>query len=241
MALPKTTHPTYKIELPSSKRSVPFRPVLARDRKILMAAAESEDPADVNEAVRQVVQNCSVASDFDVDGLTFFDLEWVFVQLWGLSVEADVEMRYRDAEDGKTRDFKVSLTSDVTVEPAPAAGGPPAIETDSGVSLKFRYPGVAEYVSREAPAEGEDQLDFLARRCLVTVTDSEGRAHDVSGSTTDEVRSLLGDLDSKAFDAVRKLFAEDLPRPRRVIEYVNESGTARRIELSKLEDFFTLR
>ena len=43
MALPKVGYPTYELELPSTGKTVKYRPFLVKEEKVLLLALESED------------------------------------------------------------------------------------------------------------------------------------------------------------------------------------------------------
>ena len=42
MPLPKISTPTYELEIPSSKKTIKYRPFLVKEEKILIIAMESE-------------------------------------------------------------------------------------------------------------------------------------------------------------------------------------------------------
>ena len=43
MPLPKIATPTYELELPSTQKTVRYRPFLVKEEKVLLIALESED------------------------------------------------------------------------------------------------------------------------------------------------------------------------------------------------------
>ena len=59
MALPKLTTPTYELEIPSTDEKIKFRPFLVKEEKILMMAMESKSSADITQAVKDIVQECT--------------------------------------------------------------------------------------------------------------------------------------------------------------------------------------
>jgi hypothetical protein len=75
MAFPKIDHPLYDIEIPSSKKKYKFRPMLVKEEKITLTAKESKEYTDIFQAIRQIVNNCSVDDKFDVDKIELTDLE----------------------------------------------------------------------------------------------------------------------------------------------------------------------
>src|SRR6185369_15821583 len=86
MPLPILKHPVHKATLPSSGKTVQFRPMVGLEEKILLTARESDDTRDALAAVRQVVNNCVLDVNVSVDDMTTFDLEWLFLQIRSASI-----------------------------------------------------------------------------------------------------------------------------------------------------------
>ena len=86
MTLPKIHHPTFKINVPSTKKQLLFRPFLVREEKILLMAKAGEDSTDILSAVKQVVNNCCEEKNFNINKLTIFDIEYIFLQIRAKSV-----------------------------------------------------------------------------------------------------------------------------------------------------------
>ena len=57
MALPKLGYPTYELELPSTGKSVKYRPFLVKEEKVLLLALESEDDKQITAAVKDLIKN----------------------------------------------------------------------------------------------------------------------------------------------------------------------------------------
>src|SRR4051812_20105698 len=104
MSLPKIQHPTFNAEIPSTKKSVRFRPFTAREEKVLLIAKQSEDETDIMGAIKQVVNNCVISDAFDVDKLTIFDLESLFIKIRIMSVSNLAPVSYKDHGDEKVYD-----------------------------------------------------------------------------------------------------------------------------------------
>ena len=52
MALPKLGYPTYELELPSTGKTIKYRPFLVKEEKVLLMALESKDEKQVVSAVK---------------------------------------------------------------------------------------------------------------------------------------------------------------------------------------------
>ena len=69
MALPKIDLPVYEITLPLSKKQIRFRPFLVKEQKNLMMAMEADDKETIERNIRQVLTNCTVTDNINIDKL----------------------------------------------------------------------------------------------------------------------------------------------------------------------------
>ena len=58
MPLPKIATPTYELTLPSTGKSVSYRPFLVKEEKLLVIALESEDNKQITTAIKAVLKAC---------------------------------------------------------------------------------------------------------------------------------------------------------------------------------------
>ena len=87
MALPKLNVPKYTLKLPSdARRTVNFRPFLVKEEKLLLIATETGEQADIVKAIKDIISACTDITD--VDSLSTFDIEYVFLQIRTKSVGA---------------------------------------------------------------------------------------------------------------------------------------------------------
>lgn len=237
LSLPKIVHAIFTAEIPSTKKPVRFRPFTAREEKVLLIAKQSEDETDIMGAIKQVVNNCVVSDGFDVDKLTIFDLEYLFIAIRIKSVSNIAPVSYRDGADQKVYDFEVDLEKVKVIWPTDKA---PTISLGEGMSMTLRWPNADLYTDVQLlHSEGPEVLERLVAKCIAKIYAGE-ETYDPDMYSTEEVIAFVNDIDAKAFEHVRKFF-EDMPRLQYVIEYKNSKGDDRKIELSALTDFFQFR
>ena len=58
MPLPKIATPTYELELPSTGKTISYRPFLVKEEKLLVLALESEDTKQITTAIKAVLKSC---------------------------------------------------------------------------------------------------------------------------------------------------------------------------------------
>ena len=233
--LPKIAHPTFKIEIPSIKKRISFRPFLVKEEKVLLMAKTSEDQTDILTAVKNVVSACCM-EDINIDSLAIFDLEYIFLKIRANSVSNKVNLVFQDTEDHKEYKFEVDLNSVNVVFPPNLSN---KIVISDEIGLLMKYPPASLYDDKVFLNLQEDALFELIVRCVDKIYIGDV-IHDASSYTPEEISAWLDDLDSKTFEKIQ-LFLNDIPRMQHILEYKNSLGHDRKIELNTLIDFFTLR
>jgi len=235
MSLPKITYPQITLAIPSTKKKVRFRPFLVKEEKILLMAKLSDEESDILLAIKQVVNNCAL-DDFDVNAISLFDLEYIFIQLRAASVNDTVQVSYKDNEDQKIYDFEVKL-KEIKVDFPEKVDNKIKITDTSGLLMK--YPNSSLYEDKEFLESGDDSFFQLILRCIDKVYD-ENEVYEASGYSKQELEEYIENLDIKTFEKIQN-FMINQPKLSYVIKYKNSLGNDREIELTTLSDFFTLR
>lgn len=84
----------YDVTLPSSGKTIKIRPFLVKEEKLLLMAVESKDNENIIKTTKQVINNCIVAGDVDVEKMPFFDVDYLFIALRAKSIGEKIEMSY---------------------------------------------------------------------------------------------------------------------------------------------------
>lgn len=236
MSLPKINHPTFTIDIPSTGKKLRMRPFLVREEKILLLAQTSDDPTDVSDAIKQVINNCAM-DDIDVEAFTTFDLEYVFLKLRAKSVGNIIDMKYTDPIDNNVYDVQINL-DDVKLLRDPEHTTKITITKDTGIIL--RYPK-AEMADTLKNAQNElDLLFAVIKYCIESVYDAD-HVYQMSNYSEEDVEEFVNDMSVETFQKIQKFF-ETLPRLHYEVKYnLKETGEERVIVLKTLSDFFTLR
>lgn len=232
--LPKIEYPTYTIKVPSTGKAAKFRPFLVKEEKLLLMAKESQSSSDILSAVKQVVNNCSLEKSIDVNKITIFDLEYIFLKLRAYSVDNITKVAYVDDEDKKTYNFSIDLNT-VEVEFPEKINN--TIKINDNLIIKMRYPMASLYDDEDFLSLKTDQFFELIARCVECIAEGD-EVHDKF--TLEEIKEFLDKLDTKTFEAIQK-FLLTVPTLKHVLEYKNSNGKDRKITLRSLNDFFSLR
>ena len=178
MALPKMSVPRYTVELPSTGEKLNMRPYLVKEEKVLMIALESNDPVQISEAVRSIIQSCYELES--LDNLTVFDVEMLFLNLRARSVGEliTVGMRHPTADEkdgcnGTTQveincnDIKLHINKDHK----------DLVKLDDKISVQLRYPDI-DRMTRPAEESQMDSIFQITKACIAGIYDKE-EYHDI--------------------------------------------------------------
>lgn len=85
MPLPTLESPKYVLTVPSTEKSIEYRPFLVKEEKILLLAQESNDSSEMMSAIKDIISACTFGN-VNPKELTSFDLEYIFLKLRAKSV-----------------------------------------------------------------------------------------------------------------------------------------------------------
>ena len=197
----------------------------------------SEDPTDILQAIKQVVNNCSLDTNFNVDKLPLFALEYVFIKLRGASIGEEIKVSYKDFADEKIYDFTIDLKS-ITIKFPEKINEKIEVTKTSGLVMK--YPEAEIYDDKLfLKSEGEESFYRLVVRCIDQIYDGDN-VYQGKDFNEDDILEFIELMDIKSFEKVRE-FMTNLPSLYYKIDYKNSLGENKVIELKTLSDFFTLR
>ena len=94
MTLPTIDVPIYDITLPSNGKTVKIRPFLVKEEKLLLMAIESKDNENIIKTTKQVISNCIISGDIDLEKMPFFDVDYLFIALRAKSIGEKIETSY---------------------------------------------------------------------------------------------------------------------------------------------------
>lgn len=238
MPLPKISTPTYELEIPSSKKTIKYRPFLVKEEKILIIAMESEDPKQIAEALKTVIGNCILTRGIKVDNLSIFDIEYLFLNIRGKSVGEDVDILLTCPDDGTTQ-VPVSINLDeikVTVKPEHTTD----IKLDDSLVLRMKYPSMSEFVKNNFSNEGGMSVDdtfTMISSCIEQIYNEE-ESWAAADSTKKELTEFLEQLTSQQFKEVEKFF-ETMPKLSHTVKIKNPNTEVEsEVVLEGLSSFF---
>lgn len=235
MSLPRISHPTFSLTLPSTNKEVIYRPFLVKEEKILLIAQQSQDPVETIRAIKSVIQNCIVSTDVDINDFATFDLEYFFIKLRSKSVNNIVTLSFKDNDDNKVYDFEIDLE---TVELNFPEKHSNTIKVNDQISIYLRYPRIEVM---ELVKEIDNPTDFiflLLKNCLHQIN-YKGKILNTSEYSHEELDQFINELDLNTYQKIQDFF-DSIPKLEHVLTYTNSNNKEVKIVLNTLNDFFTL-
>jgi hypothetical protein len=238
MSLPKIATPSYSLEIPSLKKEIKYRPFLVKEEKILIIAMESEDPKQIAEAVKTVINNCILTRGIKVEQLATFDIEYLFLNIRGKSVGEAVDVLITCPDDEKTQ-VPVSINLD-DIEINIDENHSRDINLDDNLTLRMKYPSMKEFVKTNFGNDfniSVDETFDLIISCIEQVY-SEEESWSAVDCTKKELSEFIEQLTSTQFKQIEKFF-ETMPKLSHTIKVKNPNTEVEsEVLLEGLSSFF---
>ena len=243
MPLPKINTPTYDLTLPSTGKKIKYRPFLVREEKILIMALETEDIAQITNAVIEILDECILTKGISVTKLATFDIEYLFLNVRSKSVGETVEVNVTCPDDEKTSvQMEINIDS---IKVQKVRGHKNIIKLDDQYSMKLKYPSMTEFIESnfESGNDGGEGSDIdkslsMITSCIEMIYDNE-ESWDASDSSQQELEEFIEQLNSKQFKAIEKFF-ETMPKLSHKVKVTNpKTGVESQVVLEGLASFFT--
>ena len=238
MPLPKISTPTYELELPSSGKTIKFRPFLVREEKLLVLALESDDPKEITNAVKAVLKDCIQTRGVKVETLPTFDIEYLFLNIRGKSVGEELEVNIICPDDEETQvtvninleDIEVQKLEDHTNQ----------IKIDSSLMMEMKYPSLDQFIKNNFDFNDKSAMDQsfdLISSCIDKVY-SEDEVWAAADCTKKEMTEFLESMNSGQFKSIEKFF-ETMPKLSHKIKVMNPNTKVEsEVVLEGLASFF---
>lgn len=239
MALPKLSHPTFPLTIPSTKQKITYRPFTVKEEKLILIAQTEESIESKIDAIRKLIANC-VTEDINMDSLAIFDIEYIFINLRAKSVDNILKLVVTDDEDNKKYEVEVDLNL-VEVD----FKDNKTIQLNEQVGVVMRYPSflMAQEVER-AFAKVNTASDYIdsALKVFVSCIDKiyDNDTVFVAGKDFNEEQAIefISSISSMAFEKFDNFF-KNIPSVTLTAKYKNSSGKEKEVKIRGISDFFT--
>ena len=240
MPLPKIATPSYELELPSTGKTISYRPFLVKEEKLLVIALESEDTKQITNAIKAVIKSCVLTKGIKVETLPTFDIEYLFLNIRGKSVGEDIDVNLICPDDNET-EVSVSVNLD-DIKVQKPEGHSNQIKLDNNLMMELKYPSLNEFIKNnfdpnDTSKNPMDQSFDLIGSCINKIynQDEVWAAADCSKK---EITDFLDSMNSSQFKEVEKFF-ETMPKLSHTLKVLNpKTNVESDVVLEGLASFF---
>lgn len=224
MNLPKIDLPNYEFELPSTGKKIKFRPFLVKEHKILLMALESSDEKEIMGAVKQIVSNCILENNFDINEMSSFDLDYFFIQLRMRSIGEKLSLSYRcknvvddNKECNNLMEFEHDLST-VEIEKNQTHNKTIFFTKDSGIVMKYPGMKVSEILVSDQHKNKttiEKEIEMIVE-CIDYLFDKDA-IYPTKEVSKNEIVEYIENLSKDNFEKIQNFF-DTFPEVKSVIQ-----------------------
>ena len=238
MPLPKIATPTYELELPSTEKTVNYRPFLVKEEKLLVLALESEDTKQITTAIKAVLKSCVLTKGIKVEHLPTFDIEYLFLHIRGKSVGEEIEVNITCPDDEKTQVPITLDLDDIKVQKNDKHNN--QIKLDDNLMMELKYPSLDQFIKNNFDFDEKNQMEQsfdLIGTCIDKIYNEE-EVWATADCTKKEVKEFLESMNSTQFKEIESFF-ETMPKLSHSISVTNPKTKVKSdVVLEGLASFF---
>ena len=212
MALPKINTTLYDLELPSSGKTVEYRPFLVREEKILLLALEGGEEKEMSRAIKQIITQCVLTEGFDINKIAMVDLEYLFLNIRGKAV-GDISTISFKHECGEVIKLDIDLTK---VEVIQNKNHSDLVQLTDDIMVRLSPPSIDDVIG----AGNTNQIDLvikIIRTSLLEIIQGE-EIFSAQDHSAEELDEFVNSLNSGQFKKLQEYY-ESLPKLSQDVEY----------------------
>lgn len=238
--LPTVDVPTYELKIPSSGKEIKIRPFLVKEEKLLLMAAESNDVNEIIRTTKQIISNCVIEGDVDVDKLPFFDIDYLFIALRAKSISESVEVRFtcnHVKPDGEVCKNKFESQLDIAKAEIIKPDTSMVFEMGGRVSVKMKYPSYSIMKVIDEKGNPLERKINIIVNCIDQIVKGE-KVYSTKDYTKEDLREFVENLTEENY---KKLEGFTQNFPSFVIKFdhtCNKCGFDHHIEYTEFDNFF---
>ena len=238
MALPKINETlNFSMKVPSTGKTVKYRPYLVKEEKVLLQAFESGDVKTCLEAMVDTLDACiDPRDDIKVADLATFDIEYMFTKVRSKSVGETSTIVIKCKECEEQNPYNIDL-EELTVEVSEEGK---VIDINEDIKVEMKYPTYRGFIDQDLgdieKENSETMFKVLASSVSAILTNEE--RIDASQEKPEDIVEFLESMTASQLKSVTE-FLEVLPSMSHLAKFdCTKCGTENELELKGLADFF---
>lgn len=236
MSLPKINVPLYELIIPSSGKKIKYRPFVVKEEKLLLLAMESENEDEITNAIIQIINNC-VQARLNIDDLSTFDVEYLFLNIRSKSVGEVLEFAITCPDDGQTQ-VEVEINID-DIKIVKDDTHTDTIDLENGYFIKMKYPTM-KYIMSKKNTESKNAIDSTFEysvECIDQIYNDE-EVWTAADSTKKELSEFVENLNTKQYQKIQNFF-NTMPKLKHKVSITNpKTKVESEVTIEGLANFF---
>lgn len=222
--------PRYKTTLPSTQKTISFRPFTVREEKMLHISSETGSYEDLLLTISNIIDSCFELK-MESKTLPMFDIEYLFLRLRSKSIGELVTPIIICPETKEKIMIQLNLDE---IEPILNENHSNEIKLNSNLIVKMKYPSLEYFVDKKE----NSKIDYydLVIDCIESIQSKDEFILAKEASRMD----LTNFVDLLKTDEFSKLiqFFKTMPKIQKTINYTTSDGVLREVTLKGIKDFF---
>ena len=226
------------MELPSTGKTISYRPFIVKEEKVLVIAFESEDNKQITTAIKAVLKSCILTKGLKVENLPTFDIEYLFLNIRGKSVGEDLDVNIICPDDNKTQ-VPVTIALD-EIEVQKDDNHTNKIKIDDSIMMEMKYPSLDQFIKNNFDFNDKNAMDQsfdLIATCIDKIY-TEEEVWAAADCTKKEMKDFLEQMNSNQFKEIESFF-ETMPKLSHSVSVTNPNTKVKsEVVLEGLASFF---
>ena len=233
--LPKPKRPEYSTTIPSTGKKIKYMPFSVKEEKVLIIAAESQDPDEITNGIINVLSTCITSpTDFKVDELALFDIEYLFLKTRAKSAGEKIKLKITDpSDDSYSVNYEINIDK---IGVKKNEDHKQIIQLDETISVKMKYPDVT-FFNEGIALDGIENSIKVISRCVDSIIVGE-EVYNRNDMEDGELNEWVEGLSTENLTLIMEFF-QTMPKLRHEITLKNRNtGNDFTVTLEGLADFF---
>jgi len=203
--LPVLNAPRFSDTLPSTGEEFTYRPFLVKEEKYIQLTKDSEDVNVIYDSLKSLI--CSCTSLEDVEKLSLFDIEYIFLRLREKSVGDIIElkMKHIDVTDCDHVETVHLDLKDIRIQKYDNHSNVFILDEETDVQIKMRYPKYKDVIKLQNKAGDFETLLSVLVNCTEMVTQNE-EVYMMKDFSLKEKKNFFLNFNMNHMDTVRNFF-----------------------------------
>ena len=239
MALPKIQLPKHQVDLLTSNKSIWIRPFTVKEEKIILMASEGTN-TDIAVALLQIIENCILDEDINVENLPFFECIYLFLNIKKISTSEEIKVSFKNQKDENGRVEAIcNLNNDIIINNLDLYKNDKDYNLiqieNNDIYLRIKPLLYKDYIklmklSDKTKNDKGSEINLVYSALLLTIKEifDKESTYDPSEYTLEELAAFYEDISFKDKDKIKKIY-EKLPNINLKFHYVEDGIEKERI------------